>query len=73
MLTVEGRLQSAATVDERGLATGSADEATDTDGDGVPDYRDLDSDNDGIVDLFEVGGVDGDGDGRLDDTPRRQR
>ena len=67
VLTAEGRLQSATAVDEQGLAAGSEDAATDTDGDGVPDYRDLDSDNDGIVDLFEVGAVDGDGDGRLDD------
>ena len=40
----------------------------DTDGDGTPDYLDLDSDNDGISDLEESGsgGVDADRDGRLD-------
>jgi len=64
--TAVGRLQSASMVDARGLAEGAADEAADTDGDGVPDYRDLDSDNDGIVDLVEARGVDGNGDGRLD-------
>ncbi|MDD7885296.1 gliding motility-associated C-terminal domain-containing protein [Flavivirga sp. 57AJ16] len=35
----------------------------DNDGDGFPDYLDLDSDNDGIYDVIEAGGVDGDGDG----------
>ena len=42
----------------------------DTDGDNVPDYRDIDSDNDGIADLIEAGGTDadGDGDGVLDDA-----
>ena len=38
----------------------------DTDGDGTPDFMDLDSDNDGITDLIEAGGVDADGDGRID-------
>lgn len=38
----------------------------DTDGDGTPDFIDLDSDNDGISDLVEAGGVDGDNDGRID-------
>jgi len=40
--------------------------AIDTDGDSIPDYLDIDSDNDGIVDLIEAGGVDTDGDGRID-------
>ena len=35
----------------------------DTDGDGIPDYKDLDSDNDGIADVIEAGGIDPDGDG----------
>jgi len=34
----------------------------DTDGDGSPDYRDLDSDNDGVSDIEETGGIDADGD-----------
>jgi IgGFc binding protein/CHU_C Type IX secretion signal domain len=40
----------------------------DSDGDGVPNIRDLDSDNDGITDIAEVGGsaLDSDGDGRID-------
>jgi len=38
----------------------------DTDADGTPNYLDLDSDDDGIVDLVESGGVDADGDGRID-------
>jgi len=38
----------------------------DSDLDGIPDYLDRDSDNDGISDLIEVGGVDTDGDGRVD-------
>ncbi len=39
----------------------------DTDGDGNPDYTDLDSDNDGIPDVTEAGGTDGNGDGVIDD------
>jgi hypothetical protein len=44
--------------------------AVDTDGDGVPDYRDADTDNDGISDLDErtnaINGGDTDGDGKPD-------
>ncbi|NRD24966.1 hypothetical protein HNV10_17075, partial [Winogradskyella litoriviva] len=42
---------------------------TDTDGDTVPDYLDLDSDNDGIYDVDEVGGTDANNDGIADGTP----
>lgn len=38
----------------------------DSDLDGVLNFQDLDSDNDGIPDLIEAGGVDTDGDGRVD-------
>lgn len=38
----------------------------DTDGDGVPNHLDLDSDNDGISDLVEAGGTDSDTDGQVD-------
>ncbi len=41
----------------------------DWDGDGIPDWHDLDSDNDGILDVIEGGyqGNDSNGDGRIDD------
>ncbi|QLG46322.1 T9SS type B sorting domain-containing protein [Costertonia aggregata] len=38
----------------------------DTDGDGIPNYLDLDSDNDGITDVLEAGGTDDNGDGIID-------
>ncbi len=38
---------------------------TDQDGDGIPNYNDLDSDNDGINDVLEGGNVDPDNDGRV--------
>ncbi|MBK8163069.1 MAG: OmpA family protein [Gammaproteobacteria bacterium] len=38
----------------------------DTDGDGVPDFRDLDTDNDGIPDVNEAGLPDADLDGLMD-------
>jgi len=41
-------------------------ELEDTDGDGTPNHRDLDSDNDGIPDIIEAGGVDVDGNGEVD-------
>ncbi|MFT3705609.1 MAG: Ig-like domain-containing protein [Agriterribacter sp.] len=37
----------------------------DTDGDGKPDFLDLDSDGDGIHDVIENGGPDADGDGKV--------
>ncbi|NRD24965.1 hypothetical protein HNV10_17070, partial [Winogradskyella litoriviva] len=40
----------------------------DTDGDGVQDTLDLDSDNDGIYDVDEVGGTDANNDGLADGT-----
>ncbi len=38
----------------------------DTDGDGVPNFFDLDSDNDGVPDVVEAYGVDANGDGLID-------
>ncbi len=40
----------------------------DTDSDGIFDRIDLDSDNDGIPDIIETGGTDGNGDGVVDGT-----
>jgi|GEM_PF-1937164 len=38
----------------------------DTDSDGIADHRDLDSDNDGLGDVAESGGIDADGDNLID-------
>ncbi|MRI01967.1 hypothetical protein GH721_15595 [Kriegella sp. EG-1] len=38
----------------------------DFDGDGIPNHQDLDSDNDGILDIYEAGGTDADGNGIVD-------
>ncbi len=46
--------------------TGEDPSNTDTDLDGIPNVQDLDSDNDGISDLIEAGGIDADGDGHID-------
>jgi hypothetical protein len=43
------------------------DGVIDSDGDGLANQNDLDSDNDGIADLVEAGGVDSDGNGKVDD------
>ncbi len=40
--------------------------AQDFDGDGIPNYLDLDSDNDGIPDIIEALGVDANNDGKVD-------
>ena len=54
--------------DVRGIfmTTGSATSCGDSDGDGIPNNLDLDSDNDGISDVIESGQVDMDGDGQID-------
>lgn len=39
---------------------------SDSDGDGIENSLDLDSDNDGIPDIIEAGGIDSDGNGRVD-------
>ncbi|UZO79408.1 gliding motility-associated C-terminal domain-containing protein [Aquimarina sp. ERC-38] len=46
----------------------SCTSVNDTDGDGIADSFDLDSDNDGIPDVIEAGGTDADRDGRADDA-----
>ncbi len=51
------------TVNTFGQAPGTTSDPGDTDGDGVADYRDLDSDNDGINDVAESGNDDPDNDG----------
>ncbi|WP_340914425.1 T9SS type A sorting domain-containing protein [Polaribacter butkevichii] len=66
------------TTDNNGTGDGSTTDYTDsdnngipdvydTDGDGIPNHFDLDSDNDGIPDIVEAGGVDTNGDGKVDD------
>lgn len=40
----------------------------DQDQDGVPNFSDLDADNDGIPDIVEIGGIDANGDGHVDQT-----
>jgi len=50
------------------LLNGESGTALDTDGDNLPDHLDLDADNDGIPDLVEAGGIDIDGNGRVDVT-----
>jgi MYXO-CTERM domain-containing protein len=54
---------------ETGLAEGAGGAPRNTDGDGLADFRDGDSDNDGLTDVVESFGIsqDADGDGRLDD------
>ncbi|MGH1338713.1 MAG: hypothetical protein ACRBFS_21545, partial [Aureispira sp.] len=47
-------------------ALGVAIENTNSDGDLLPNYLDLDADNDGIADVVEAGGTDVNGDGRID-------
>ena len=44
---------------------GMEDPQRNSDGDRVPDFRDLDSDNDGILDVIEAGLTDSDLDGRI--------
>ena len=63
-LDSSGRVVSAS--DSNGLTVGAGTALRDSDADGVVDSRDLDSDNDGLVDLVEALGTDANGDGRID-------
>jgi hypothetical protein len=49
-----------------GSSTDTKKNIFDFDGDGIPNYRDLDSDNDGIPDIAEQGGTDANRDGLVD-------
>ncbi|MEM6265222.1 MAG: PKD domain-containing protein, partial [Bacteroidota bacterium] len=48
------------------VTDGTALGIPDTDGDQIPNYLDLDSDNDGIADIVEAGGADDNNDGMVD-------
>ena len=63
---VDGRFDVSGPVSAAGVIAGTGGAFLDTDGDGVPDFRDLDSDNDSLADVLESLGVDSDGDGRID-------
>ncbi|MCL7765393.1 hypothetical protein MPF19_18385, partial [Polaribacter sp. Z014] len=52
--------------DETGTMVDGNNNTIDTDGDGIPNHLDLDSDNDGIVDIIEAGGTDANRDGKVD-------
>lgn len=45
---------------------GASDSPLDSDGDGIPDFRDLDSDDDGVNDIRESKGIDADGNALVD-------
>ena len=47
-------------------ACSPASTTCDTDGDGIPNSLDLDSDGDGLSDVLETGGLDANGDGKVD-------
>ena len=53
-------------VDLDGDGVDDAITPSNSDLDATPDYRDLDSDNDSLLDVVEAGGVDSDGDGIVD-------
>jgi len=66
----DGRYDFFLDLDSDGLADrlfGSPIALRDTDDDGVFDFRDIDSDQDGLTDRLETAGVDTDSDGRVDD------
>jgi len=55
--------------DANGDGVDDAVSPIDTDADNAPDYLDLDSDNDSVLDVIEAGGADSDGDGFIDVLP----
>ena len=67
--TVSAVRRTILVVDDSGLATDAGGLPRNTDADGLADFRDLDSDNDGIMDVVESfgSGLDADNDGMLDD------
>jgi len=54
-------------LDENGDGADDAVVPTDTDLDGQPDYIDLDTDGDSLLDVLEAGGLDAEADGIIDD------
>ncbi|MGC1439687.1 MAG: putative Ig domain-containing protein [Burkholderiaceae bacterium] len=69
--TAVNNLTGCTGVDYRLTITGST-VGIDSDGDGVPNVRDLDSDNDGQFDVAEAGGVDANFDGIIDEPATNQ-
>ncbi len=57
---INGLPDAVETAAESGITNYNNGEPVNTDGDGVADFRDLDSDNDGITDVIEAGGADPD-------------
>ena len=68
LVDANGDGEADGTVAATGLAPGFVTTLADKDGDGAPNFRDLDSDNDGINDVREAGGTDANGDGQADGT-----
>ncbi|MGN6399256.1 MAG: hypothetical protein ACTHMD_02310, partial [Flavisolibacter sp.] len=64
--TTDGYISVLSKLSDGSVAGTTSGRILDTDGDGVPDFLDIDSDNDGIYDLVETGGADSNGDGRVD-------
>ncbi len=71
----DGRVDDDTDTDNDGWANtfdsdngGTAHTLIDTDNDGIDNHLDLDSDNDGIEDIIEAGGVDTNDDGRVDNS-----
>ncbi len=69
----DGKVDAFGDTDEDGLANavdpddgGAVYAIEDLDGDGLPDYSDVDSDNDGLSDLYEANGTDATNDGIVD-------
>jgi len=62
----DGRFDLNGAMSSFGVYPGAGGAFVDTDGDSVPDFRDLDSDNDTLADVVEALGRDVDGNGRID-------